>query len=73
VELKHEGWPIGVTNVMPASINTPFFDKARTKLGVEPKAVPPFYEPGVVADVILYSAEKAPWDIVAGVPGRGCS
>src|SRR3712207_8928850 len=45
VELKYEGWPIGVTNVMPASINTPFFDKSRTKLGVKPKAVPPFYEP----------------------------
>jgi NAD(P)-dependent dehydrogenase (short-subunit alcohol dehydrogenase family) len=32
VELKHEGWPISVTQVMPATINTPFFDKARTKL-----------------------------------------
>ena len=32
VELKREGWPIGVTNVLPASINTPFFDKFRTKL-----------------------------------------
>jgi NAD(P)-dependent dehydrogenase (short-subunit alcohol dehydrogenase family) len=70
VELRHEGWPIGVTNVMPASINTPFFDKSRTKLGVKPKAVPPFYEPGVVADVILYAAEKAPRDIVAGGAGK---
>src|SRR5215212_4750733 len=26
VELKHEGWPISVTQVMPATINTPFFD-----------------------------------------------
>ena len=60
VELRHEGCTIGVTNVMPASINTPFFDKSRTKLGVKPKAVPPFYEPGVVADTILYAAEKAP-------------
>jgi NAD(P)-dependent dehydrogenase (short-subunit alcohol dehydrogenase family) len=71
VELKHEGWPIGVTNVMPASINTPFFDKSRTKLGVKPKAVPPFYEPGVVADAILYAAEEAPRDIVAGGAGKG--
>ncbi len=71
VELKREGWPIGVTNVMPASINTPFFDKSRTKLGVKPKAVPPFYEPGVVADIILYAAEKGPRDIVAGGAGKG--
>jgi NAD(P)-dependent dehydrogenase (short-subunit alcohol dehydrogenase family) len=66
VELKREGWRIGVTNVMPAAINTPFFDKARTKLGVKPKGFPPMYSPGVVADVILYAAEKAPREIVAG-------
>jgi short chain dehydrogenase len=71
VELKHEGWPIGVTNVMPAAINTPFFDKARTRLGVKPKGFPPLYAPGVVADAILYAAEKAPRDIVAGGAGKG--
>ena len=66
VELKREGWPIGVTNVLPAAINTPFFDKARTKLGVKPRGFPPTYAPGVVADAILFAAEKAPRDIVAG-------
>src|SRR5215203_627771 len=45
VELKHEGWPIGVTQLLPATINTPFFDKARTKLGVKPVAPPPIYQP----------------------------
>ena len=55
-----------MTNVMPAAINTPFFDNARTKLGVKPKGFPPMYSPGVVADAILYSAEKTPRDIVAG-------
>ena len=71
VELKREGWPIGVTNVMPAAINTPFFDKARTRLGVKPKGFPPMYAPGVVADAILYAAEKAPRDIVAGGAAKG--
>jgi NAD(P)-dependent dehydrogenase (short-subunit alcohol dehydrogenase family) len=71
VELKHEGWPIGVTNVMPAAINTPFFDKARTRLGVKPKGFPPLYAPGVVADAILYAAHKAPRDIVAGGAAKG--
>src|SRR5918999_3118371 len=71
VELKREGWTIGVTNVMPAAINTPFFDKARTKLGVKPKGFPPLYAPGVVADAILYAAEKAPRDLVAGGAGKG--
>ena len=72
VELLQEGWnSIGITNVMPAAINTPFFVKARTKLGVKPKGFPPTYQPGVVADAILYSAEKAPRDIVAGGAGKG--
>jgi hypothetical protein len=72
VELLQEGWnSIGVTNVMPAAINTPFFTKARTKLGVKPKGFPPIYQPGVVADAILYSAEKAPREIVAGGAGKG--
>ena len=71
VELGREGWPIGVTNVMPAAINTPFFDKARSKLGVRPKGFPPMYAPGVVSDAILYAAEKAPRDIVAGGAGKG--
>ncbi len=71
VELKKEGWQIGVTNVMPAAINTPFFDKARTKLGFKPKGFPPLYEPGVVADAIIYAAEKAPRDLVAGGAGKG--
>jgi NAD(P)-dependent dehydrogenase (short-subunit alcohol dehydrogenase family) len=72
VELLQEGWSsIAVTNVMPAAINTPFFTKARTKLGVKPKGFPPIYQPGVVADAILYSAEKAPREIVAGGAGKG--
>jgi NAD(P)-dependent dehydrogenase (short-subunit alcohol dehydrogenase family) len=71
VELKKESWPIGVTNVMPAAINTPFFDKARTKLGFKPKGFPPLYDPGVVADAIIYAAEKAPRDLVAGGAGKG--
>ncbi len=71
VELKREGWPIGVTNVMPAAINTPFFDRARTKLGFKPKGFPPLYGPGVVAGAVIYAAEKAPRDLVAGGAGKG--
>jgi NAD(P)-dependent dehydrogenase (short-subunit alcohol dehydrogenase family) len=72
VELLRDGWgSIGVTNVMPAAINTPFFTKARTKLGLKPKGFSPIYQPGVVADAILYSAEKAPREMVAGGAGKG--
>jgi NAD(P)-dependent dehydrogenase (short-subunit alcohol dehydrogenase family) len=66
VELRHEGWPIGVTQVMPGTINTPFFDKGRTKLGVKPVGVPPIYEPETVANIILYAAEHPARDLVSG-------
>src|SRR5829696_2861842 len=66
VELKHEGWPISVTQVMPGTINTPFFDKGRTKLGVKPVGVPPIYEPETVADMILHAAENPARDLVCG-------
>src|SRR5215212_11485899 len=66
VELRHEGWPIGVTQVMPGTINTPFFDKGRTKIGVKPVGIPPIYEPETVADIILYAAENPARDLVSG-------
>jgi NAD(P)-dependent dehydrogenase (short-subunit alcohol dehydrogenase family) len=66
VELMHEGWPISVTQVMPGTINTPFFDKGRTKLGVKPVGVPPIYEPETVANIILYAAENPARDLVSG-------
>jgi len=66
VELKREGWPVSVTQVMPGTINTPFFDKGRTKLGVKPVGVPPIYEPETVANVILYAAENPARDLVSG-------
>ena len=66
VELQHEELPISVTQVMPATINTPFFDKARTKLGVKPVAPPPIYQPGIVSEAILHAAENPARDLVVG-------
>jgi NAD(P)-dependent dehydrogenase (short-subunit alcohol dehydrogenase family) len=66
VELQHEKLPISVTQVMPATINTPLFDKARTKLGVKPVAPPPVYQPGIVSEAILHAAENPARDLVVG-------
>jgi len=66
LELLREGAPISVTNILPATINTPLFEKARSKLGFRPQGTPPFYEPGVVADTILYAAEHPVRDLYAG-------
>lgn len=70
VELKHEGIPISVTNVMPAVINTPYYNKVRTKLGVKPTGVPPYYQPSLVADAILYVAEHPTRDFIVGDVGK---
>jgi NAD(P)-dependent dehydrogenase (short-subunit alcohol dehydrogenase family) len=70
VELMHEKLPIWVSNVMPASINTPLFNKSRTKIGVKPQGAPPFYSPQAVADAILYVAEHPKRDIVVGEAGQ---
>jgi NAD(P)-dependent dehydrogenase (short-subunit alcohol dehydrogenase family) len=66
MELEQEGIPISVVNIMPGSINTPFFNKALTRLGVMPQPVPPVYEPELVADTILYAAEHPARELFVG-------
>src|SRR3954467_14447323 len=69
-EGRRENLPISVTNVMPATINTPLFDQARTKIGVKPVAPPPIYQPDVVVDAVLYAAEHPVRDLVVGGSAR---
>ena len=69
-EVEREGLPVSVTNVMPATINTPLFDQARTKIGVKPVAPPPIYQPDVVVDAVLHAAEHPVRDLVAGGAAR---
>ncbi len=69
-DLLAEGAPISVTSVKPGTINTPFFNNARNKMDVKPKGPPPIYQPGVVADCVLYAAEHPVRDLFAGGGGR---
>jgi NAD(P)-dependent dehydrogenase (short-subunit alcohol dehydrogenase family) len=70
MELEEEGAPISVTLVKPASIDTPFFDKAKTYLGIEPQPVPPVYAPEIAADAILACAERPIRDVIVGGSGK---
>ena len=70
VELQEKRIPVCVTEVMPSAINTPFYNKVRTKMGVKPRPVPPIYPPSVPAEAILYAAEHPIRSIVAGGAGR---
>jgi NAD(P)-dependent dehydrogenase (short-subunit alcohol dehydrogenase family) len=70
VELMHDQTPISVTTILPAGINTPFFDKTLTRLGVKPRPSPPVYEPGLVAAAILRAAEHPVREIYVGGAGK---
>lgn len=69
LELRKAGSRVSLTEVMPSGINTPLFDKARTKMGAKPTAPPPLYEPEIAADAILYAAEHAVEELVVGGSG----
>ena len=70
VELQHENSPISVTSIKPAVINTPYYNHVQTKLGVKPTGLPPYYDPSLVADAILYVAEHPTRDFIVGDVGR---
>jgi NAD(P)-dependent dehydrogenase (short-subunit alcohol dehydrogenase family) len=70
VELQHEKLPISVTSILPATINTPYYNKVGTKLGVKPTGIPPYYQPDLVADAILYAAEHPMRDFIVGDVGK---
>jgi NAD(P)-dependent dehydrogenase (short-subunit alcohol dehydrogenase family) len=70
VELLHEQVSVSVTSIKPAVINTPFYNHGLTKLGVKPTGIPPYYEPSLVADAILYTAEHPMRDYIVGDVGK---
>lgn len=69
-ELIHQKANVSVTNVMPASINTPLFEVGKSKMGVEAKGASPVYDPADVVEALLYAAEVPARDVVVGGAGR---
>jgi len=70
LEMMHEEVGIDVVLIMPSSMNTPLFNFARSKLGVQPMPVPPVYEPRVVAEAVCHAAEHGGREIVVGGWGK---
>jgi hypothetical protein len=70
LELTRERSGINVTLILPASINTPFFRHALSRMGVRPRPMAPVYEPDLVAEAILFAAEHPRRDIVVGGAGK---
>src|SRR5215213_1129554 len=70
VELMHDRTPVSVTTILPAGINTPFFDKSLSRIGVKPRPSPPVYEPVLVANAVLHAAEHPVREIFVGGAGK---
>jgi NAD(P)-dependent dehydrogenase (short-subunit alcohol dehydrogenase family) len=58
VELQKERADVDISVILPAAINTPQFDRARQKMGLQPQPVPPIYEPEPFADAVLRCCER---------------
>ena len=70
MELEHDGLPISVSLVKPASMNTPFIEHARSHMDAEPEFIPPVYAPEEAARAILKCAEHPMRDVVVGGSGK---
>lgn len=57
---------VQVTTVLPASINTPFFNHARSKMGYKPQPIPPVYPPEMVAEALFYASHHPQRRVYAG-------
>jgi NAD(P)-dependent dehydrogenase (short-subunit alcohol dehydrogenase family) len=58
VELEKEHAGVDICVVLPGAINTPQFDRARQKIGLQPQPVPPIYQPEPFARAIVRCCER---------------
>lgn len=57
---------IDVSVLLPASFDTPLFTHARSKLGRQPKPIPPVYDPELLADAIIDCALNPKPEVAVG-------
>ena len=70
MELEEAGYPISVTLIKPAAIDTPYKQHAKNYLPTEPENPPPVYAPETVARAILHAAAHAERDVFVGAAGK---
>src|ERR687886_2122667 len=58
VEQQKEKSGVDICVVLPGAINTPQFDRARQKMGLQPQPVPPIYQPEPYAEAIVRCCER---------------
>jgi short-subunit dehydrogenase len=73
MEVEEAKWPISVTLIKPAAIDTPYTQHAKSYLEDAPKNPPPVYAPDLVAETILYAVEHPVRDMFVGSAGKAFS
>jgi NAD(P)-dependent dehydrogenase (short-subunit alcohol dehydrogenase family) len=66
VEQQKERSGVDVCVVLPGAINTPQFDRARQKIGLQPQPVPPIYEPEPFAAAVVRCCERPVRELPVG-------
>jgi NAD(P)-dependent dehydrogenase (short-subunit alcohol dehydrogenase family) len=57
-ELEKERAGVEISVILPGAINTPQFDRARQRMGLQPQPVPPIYQPEPYANAVMHCCEK---------------
>ena len=70
MEVEEAGYPIAITLIKPAAINTPYTEHAKNYMAVEPQNPAPVYAPDTVARAILHAATHVQRDIFVGASGK---
>ena len=61
---------VRVTVILPASIDTPFYDAAASWTGRRPAPIPPVYQPRAVAEAIVFAVDHPRRDIFIGAAAQ---
>jgi NAD(P)-dependent dehydrogenase (short-subunit alcohol dehydrogenase family) len=66
VEQEKERSGVAICVVLPGAINTPQFDRARQKMGLQPQPVPPIYQPEPFAEAVVRCCERPVRELPVG-------
>jgi NAD(P)-dependent dehydrogenase (short-subunit alcohol dehydrogenase family) len=58
VEQQKERSGVDICVILPGAINTPQFDRARQRIGLQPQPIPPIYQPEPSAQAVVHCCEK---------------
>ena len=58
VEQEKERSGVDISVILPGAINTPQFDRARQRMGLQPQPVPPIYQPEPFAEAVVSCCER---------------